>query len=255
MQEKNILSNICSTKLPFFQLLDIGFQLGHRIVDTTHEMRQYLYCSRGNYVIFNLEQTLAYLKRALFFLETVAYSQGKIMFIAHTNLRTIQRMFVTFAKLVNQPCNALTRWEGGILTNWGKLRSMRKARLLDMFKIRTDFGPEKRRLERHRYFLYCQQRNEVGGLNVKCKVVKYYCFPDGVFLFNPSYNYYPVAEISRVRIPMLGIVDSDNPYYLQYTYPIPGNDDGYITIKHILRLCGHAFLKARTRRLVEFYGI
>ena len=53
---------------------------------------------------------------------------------------------------------------------------------------------------------------------------------DCCIIFNAKNNLIPIYEFSRRKIPTIGVIDTNTPYYLNITYPIVSNDDSILLL-------------------------
>lgn len=226
------------------QFLDTGFHVGSIKYNTN--TYSYLLGQRGSTYLFDLEQSFFLLKKALQFVERITYRGGKVFFMAVTPSRSLQRFTYLLSSYCFQPCYAVSRWEGGVLSNWRKL-SLRRWRLFKKKEYtKIQLTKVKRRKLKSMFYFYMSIRDrresirKFGKLlarrsSTKTKATKAtkkkrkkrfkLRFPVAVFLYNPLNIPYPVLEAFKIEAPLIGVTDSDNIHTSKYTYPIPGNDD------------------------------
>ncbi|XP_072310637.1 small ribosomal subunit protein uS2m [Eucyclogobius newberryi] len=95
-------------------LFDARVHLGHKKGCRHRLMEPYLYGSRLEQDIINLDQTMEHLQQALNFTAHIAYRSGIILFVSR------RRQFVHLVEKTAKECGeyAHTRyWQGGLLTN------------------------------------------------------------------------------------------------------------------------------------------
>lgn len=252
------------------QFLDTGFHVGSIKYNTnTH---RYLLGQRGSTYIFDLEQSFFLLKKALQFIERVTYRGGKVFFMAVTPSRSLQRFTYLLSSYCFQPCYAVSRWEGGVLSNWRKL-SLRRWNLFkkeDYSKI--SLTKVKRRKLKSMFYFYMSIRDrresirkvnkllmnnkslETGTTGAKRKKRSKLRFPVAIFLYNPLNIPYPVLEAFKIEAPLIGVTDSDNIHTSKYTYPIPGNDDSASAYRMISYLVAFSCMRGIQSRRRKFWS-
>jgi small subunit ribosomal protein S2 len=74
--------------------------------------------------------------------------------------------------------------------------------------------------------------------------------PDALFVVDVGYQKIAVAEASKLKIPMIGIVDTNNsPEGISYV--IPGNDDSSRAVRLYARGVADAVLEGRSQVIKE----
>src|SRR5882757_7757184 len=100
-------------------LLEAGVHFGHQTHRWNPKMSRYIYGSRNNIHIIDLQKTVRELKKALSYLKTVAESKQEVLFIG--TKRQAQDAIIQEARRAGQPYVA-ERWLGGTLTNFETIR-------------------------------------------------------------------------------------------------------------------------------------
>jgi small subunit ribosomal protein S2 len=241
------------------QFLDTGFHIGSIKYNTN--TYSYLIGQRGNVFLFDLEQSLFLLRRALTFVESITKQRGYLLFVSITPSRSLQRFTYMLSTYCFQSSYAVSRWEGGVLSNWRKLSLARWRLFQNKDFMRVPLTKVKRRKLKQLFYLYMSLRkkgfsipfkkNSVDVLESKKTKLK---FPSAVFLYNPLNIPYPILEVSKVGMPLIGVVDSDNIYAHKYMYPIPGNDDSSIGYRFIVYLVAYSALRGIQSRRKQFWS-
>ncbi|OYV54558.1 MAG: 30S ribosomal protein S2, partial [Legionella sp. 21-45-4] len=131
------------------------------------------------------------------------------------------------------------RWLGGMLTNYKTVRQS-IFRLKELKKMRDENGfqgmikkeallltRELEKLERSLGGI-----EDMGGL------------PDALFVIDVGFEHIAVEEARRLKIPVIGVVDTNNsPDNIDYV--IPGNDDSMRAIEIYVRAVADAILDAK----------
>jgi len=204
------------------ELLEAGVHFGHQTRRWNPKMKEYIFGERNGIYIIDLQKTLKLFKEAMRFVTEMA-SQGKTVLFVGTK-RQAQEAIAEEAKrcemfYVNQ------RWLGGLLTNMVTVRkSIERLKELEAMAADGDYGnrPKKEiiRLERERKAL---EQNLAGIKDMPG-------LPDILFVVDSNKEAIAVREARRLRIPVVGVVDTNcDPDMVDYV--IPGNDDALRAIR------------------------
>lgn len=198
------------------ELLQAGVHYGHQTRRWNPKMRPYIFAARNGIHIIDLQQTVQHFQAATVFLENLAASGGRVLFVGtKRQSREIVAREATRCKMfyVNH------RWLGGTLTNFQTIRqSIHRLRKIE--EISTDGTydklPKKEvlNLEHQKFKL---NRN-LGGIK------DMHGLPDAVVIIDAHREVIAVNEAKRLSIPIVAITDTNaDPTGLDYI--IPGNDD------------------------------
>lgn len=215
------------------QLLEAGVHFGHHVRRWDPRMSPYLYGSRGNVHIINLERTVPMLDKALKAMRDISSTGGRVLFVG--TKRHASKPLTLAAKKCGQPY-INHRWLGGILTNWKTVsHSIKRLRALtENLEKGQGFQTKKERLSLQREHDKLERAlggiKDMGGL------------PNALFIVDVVKEDIAVAEAVKLNIPVIGVTDSNaNPEKI--TYPIPGNDDSIKSITLYCHLAAEAILK------------
>jgi small subunit ribosomal protein S2 len=219
-------------------LLEAGVHFGHQTNKWNPKMKPYIFGARNNIYIIDLQQTVGMFQTAYnFVVDTV--SQGKEVLFIGTKKQSQEAIKEEALRsgmpYVNQ------RWLGGMLTNFVTIKKSidRLNTLSKMFdddsikafpkKEITKLQKEKEKLE-----------DVLGGIrNMKS-------YPAAVFIVDPNREHIAVQEAKKLKIPIVGIVDTNcDPDDIDYI--IPGNDDAIRAIKLFSSKFADAVLEGRKR--------
>jgi small subunit ribosomal protein S2 len=197
----SLLANPPSPKDVTLELLMASqSHLGHATNLWNPMNQRYIFGVRQGIHIISLEVTAAHLRRAAKVVEGVALHGGLILFVGN---RAGQSSAVVRAAQLAQGCHLFDRWKPGAITNGG--------RILDKCMIRA----------------VNEHDEPLDGFNSKIanwEALK----PDLVVVMNPMENYTLLHECGLTNIPTIGVIDTNaDPTWV--TYPIPANDDRYVS--------------------------
>ena len=198
------------------ELLEAGVHFGHQTRRWNPKMRRFIFGERDGIYIIDLLQTQALLDNAQRFASEVAHRGGTVLFVGtKKQARDAIRDTATAADMpyVNH------RWLGGLLTNFQTI-SLRIKRLHDLERYETEgqlqLLPTRERMAAQADLE--KLRANLGGVKNMQRP------PDAVFVIDLKTEAIAVREAQRLRIPIIGLVDTNcDPDGIEYV--IPGNDD------------------------------
>ncbi len=214
------------------QLFEVGAHFGHNTRRWNPKMQPYLFGVRNGVHILDLEQTVPLLQRSLQKMRDVVADGGRILFVG--TKRAAQERIAEAAQRCGQ-YYVNHRWLGGMLTNWKTIsNSIKRLRELNerletaagkfTKKELLDMTRDRDKLERALGGI-----KDMGGL------------PDLLFILDTVKEDLAVQEAVKLRIPVIGIVDSNaDPTHI--TFPVPGNDDAARAIDLYCELASLAVL-------------
>ena len=204
------------------QMLEAGVHFGHQTRYWNPKMAPYIFGHRNKIHIINLEKTLSLYLDALKFVRKLASNKGNILFVG--TKRQAQDVIAEEA----QRCGMYyvnERWLGGLLTNFATIqRSL--GRLRDLEAMTTDGRYDtlsKKEIARNEKERRKLQKN-LEGIRGMSRL------PDAVFVVDTRKEKIAVDEARKLKIPVLGIVDTNcDPDEVDFV--IPGNDDALRSIR------------------------
>ncbi|MEA2775624.1 MAG: small subunit ribosomal protein [Acetobacteraceae bacterium] len=197
------------------QLLEAGVHFGHHTRRWNPRMAPFLYGTRNQVHIIDLQQTVPMLDRALRAVRDVTAAGGRVLFVG-TKRAAAEHVAEAAKKCGQYYINH--RWLGGTLTNWKTITgSIKRLRQIEDLvagdtqgltkKEVLDITRDKDKLDRALGGI-----KDMGGL------------PDILFIIDTNKEKLAVEEANKLHIPVVAILDS-NSDPTGVTFPIPGNDD------------------------------
>jgi small subunit ribosomal protein S2 len=218
-----------ATEVTIQDLLQAGVHFGHQTRRWNPKMRRYIFGERGGIHIIDLEQTEQLLKKAQDFAGDLAARGGTILFVGtKKQARDAIKDAATKAGMayIDQ------RWLGGLLTNWQTIskRIERLHRLTEWRESGTiELLPTRERIAAQAEFEKLDMN--LGGVKNMQRI------PDAVFVVDLKTEAIGVKEAERLRIPLIGLVDTNcDPDPVDFV--IPGNDDAIRSCKLIIDAIG-----------------
>ena len=219
-------------------LLEAGVHFGHQTRRWNPKMRRFIFGERGGIHIIDLQKTERLLERAQEFAANVADRGGTVLFVGtKKQARDAVRETALNAGMpfVNQ------RWLGGLLTNYQTI-SKRIGRLHELTEW-TESGTMDLLPTRERIAAMAERdklETNLGGVRDMQRV------PDAMFVVDLKTEEIAVREAVRLRIPIIGLVDSNvDPDAV--SFPVPGNDDGMRSCRLLVEAVGNVVAERANR--------
>ena len=213
------------------ELLEAGVHFGHQTRRWNPNMRRYIFGELDGIHIIDLIQTEALLENARRFAGELAAGGGTVLFVGtKKQARGPVQEWAERCKMpyVNQ------RWLGGLLTNFNTI-SARISRLHELTtwqeEGKLDLLPTKERMGMQAELAKLEYN--LGGVRDMDRL------PDAVFVTDLKTEEIAVREAVRLRIPIIGLVDT-NCDPTQIDYVIPGNDDAIRSCNLVIGTIGGA---------------
>lgn len=224
------------TDVTMREMLKAGVHFGHQTCHWNPKMGPYIYGARNKIHIINLETTLPMLKDALNFMGSIAAKKGKILFVG--TKPAAQAIIREHAMRCRMPY-VDHRWLGGMLTNYKTIRqSIKRLKELENMFEKNAFG----RLTKKEILGLTRSKEKLerslGGIKNMGGL------PDALFVIDVGHEKIAIAEANRLKVPVVGIVDTNNAP-LGISYVIPGNDDSLRSIELYTRAAADVILEAR----------
>ncbi|NNC54530.1 MAG: 30S ribosomal protein S2, partial [Pseudomonadales bacterium] len=185
--------------------------------------------------IINLEKTVPAFNEALAFVERLATSKNKILFVG--TKRAAGKIIKEEAERCNMPFVS-HRWLGGMLTNYKTIRaSINRYRELEGQEKDGTFDKLTKKEALMRTRTKEKLEKSIGGIKDMAGL------PDALFVVDVDHERIAITEANKLGIPVIGVVDSNsNPDGVDYV--IPGNDDAIRAIKLYVAAIADAVLAA-----------
>ena len=224
-------------------LLEAGVHFGHQTKRWNPKMKEYIFTSRDDIYIIDLQKTVKKIEEAYAALKEIAANGGKVIFVG--TKKQAQESAEEEAKR-SDSYYVSKRWLGGTLTNFKTIRR-RINRLDQIEKMEKDGTFEK--LPKKEVVMI---RKEYDKLNsYLCGLREMKKLPQAMIIVDPKKEYNAIREARKLHIPVFGIVDTNcDPDLVDYV--IPGNDDAIRAVKIVLGVLNNAICEA-TGKPIEDY--
>ena len=224
-------------------LLEAGVHFGHQTKRWNPKMKEYIYSTRDDIYIMDLQKTALKLEEAYAKLKEIVENGGKVLFVGTKK----QAQEVCREEAARTGMYYMTeRWLGGTLTNFKTIRN-RVYYLEKIEKMETDGTFDK------------LPKKEVVGLKKEYdKLNKNLCgiremdkLPGAVVIVDSTKEYNAIREANKLGIPVFGLIDTNcDPDNIDYV--IPGNDDAVKSIKVVLGALNNAAAEAQGLEVVDY---
>ncbi len=224
-------------------LLEAGVHFGHQTKRWNPKMKEYIFASRDDIYIIDLEKTVGKLEEAYSALYEACKDGGKALFVGtkkQASEASIEEATRCGGYYVTE------RWLGGTLTNFKTIRE-RINRLDEIEKMKSEgkfeLLPKKE---------VAKLQKEYDKLNkILCGIREMKKLPQAVIVTDPRIELNAVREAKKLGIPTFGIVDTNSDPDL-VDYVIPGNDDAVRAVKVVLGVLANAVCEGNNLPLDDY---
>ena len=219
-------------------MLAAGAHFGHQTRFWNPKMAEYIFGARNKIHIINLDATVHALTGALAEVKRMASRGNKILFVG--TKRAASKVVREQAERVGMPFID-QRWLGGTLTNYKTIRQSIR-RLADLAAEAEDgtfdMLTKKEALQKRR--LLAKLERSLGGIKDMGGL------PDALFVVDVHHERIAVTEANKLRIPVIGIVDTNSdPEGVDWI--IPGNDDAIRAVRLFVTAVADAIAEGKAR--------
>ena len=224
-------------------LLEAGVHFGHQTKRWNPKMKEYIYSTRDDIYIMDLQKTVDKLEEAYAALKTIVENGGKVLFVGTKK----QAQEVCREEAARTGMYFMTeRWLGGTLTNFKTIRN----RIYYLEKIE--------KMEADGTFDKLPKKEVIGLKKEYDKLNKNLCgiremdkLPQAVVIVDSTKEYNAIREANILGIPVFGLIDTNcDPDNIDYV--IPGNDDAVKSIKVVLGALNNAAAEAQGLEIVDY---
>ncbi len=224
-------------------LLEAGVQFGHQKRRWNPKMGEYIYTTRDDIYIIDLQKTSKCLDKAYEALKTIAEDGGKVLFVGtkkQAQEAAEESAVRTNMYFVNE------RWLGGTLTNFRTIRS-RVRRMEQIEKMEEDGTfdalPKKEVIGLKKE--YEKLNKNLRGIRDMKKL------PQALVIVDPKKEEIAIKEARILNIPVFGVVDTNcDPDMVDYV--IPGNDDAVRSVKLLIGALTNAIAEVNGNEVIDY---
>jgi len=224
-------------------LLEAGVQFGHQKRRWNPKMKEYIFTTRDDIYIIDLQKTVKKLEEAYEAMKKIAENGGKVLFVGtkkQAQEAAEESATRTGMYFVNE------RWLGGTLTNFKTIRS-RIRRMEEIETMETDGTfealPKKEVIKIKKE--YDKLNKNLRGIREMKKM------PQAMVIVDPRKEEIAIKEARILGIPVFGIVDTNcDPDMVDYV--IPGNDDAVRSVKLLIGVLTNAIAEVNGNEVIDY---
>ena len=224
-------------------LLEAGVHFGHQKRRWNPKMGEYIYTSRDDIYIIDLQKTAKKIEEAYAAMKEIAENDGKVLFVGtkkQAQEAAEESAVRTGMYFVNE------RWLGGTLTNFKTIRSRIK-RLEEIEKMEADgtfeLLPKKEVIKIKKE--YDKLNKNLRGIREMKKL------PNALVIVDPRKEEIAIREAKKLNIPVFGVVDTNcDPDMVDYV--IPGNDDAVRSVKLMVGVLTNAIAEVTGKEMIDY---
>ena len=224
-------------------LLEAGVHFGHQKRRWNPKMKEYIYTTRDDIYIIDLQKTSKCLDRAYDALKKIVEDGGKVLFVG-TKKQAMEAAEESATRTNMYFVNE--RWLGGTLTNFRTIRS-RIRRMEEIEKMEEngtfDLLPKKEVIGLKKE--YEKLNKNLRGIRDMKKI------PQAIVIVDPKKEEIAIKEARILNIPVFGVVDTNcDPDMVDYV--IPGNDDAVRSVKLLIGALTNAIAEVNGNEVIDY---
>jgi len=218
-----------ATEVGIRDMLEAGVHFGHQTRRWNPKMRRFIHGERSGIYVIDLLKTQTALEAAQTFVAEVSRRGGTVLFVG--TKKQARDAVKEVAESAGMPY-VNHRWLGGLLTNFQTI-NQRIKRLHDLERYETEgqlaLLPTRERMAALADL--AKLRANLGGVKHMQRP------PQAMFVIDLNTEEIAVREAQRLRIPIIGLVDTNcDPDGIDFV--IPGNDDAMKSCRVIAAAIG-----------------
>lgn len=226
------------SKITMRELLEAGVHFGHQTRRWNPKMKPYIFGARNGIYIIDLQKTVGLFNDAYDFIANVAASGKSVLFVG-TKKQAKESIYEEAVRAGMYYVH--NRWLGGMLTNFQTIKkSIDRLHYLNEIEENGNINlfPKKERV------IMGKERVKLGT-NIG-GIADMTAMPGALFVVDPKNEAIAIHEARRLRIPVVGLVDTNcDPDDVDYI--IPGNDDAIRSVRLITGKIAEACIEGRAR--------
>ena len=224
-------------------LLEAGVHFGHQTKRWNPKMKEYIFTSRDDIYIIDLEKTVTCIEKAYEEVKKIAENGGSFLFVG-TKKQAVEASIEEAQR--SESFYVTERWLGGTLTNFRTIR--RRIKRLE----------EIENMEKNGMFDVLPKKEVIGLRKEYDKLNKVLCgiramekLPNALIIVDPKKEINAIREARKLNIPVFGLVDTNcDPDDVDFV--IPANDDAVRSVKVVLGVLTNAICEAKGLEIVDY---
>ncbi|MCI8567720.1 MAG: 30S ribosomal protein S2 [Bacilli bacterium] len=224
-------------------LLEAGVHFGHQKRRWNPKMKEYIFTTRDDIYIIDLQKTVKKIEEAYNALKKIAEDGGKVLYVGtkkQAQEAAEECALRTNMYFVNE------RWLGGTLTNFRTIKSRikRLEEIENMEKEGTfELLPKKEVISIKKE--YEKLNKYLRGIREMKKM------PEALIIVDPRKEEIAIKEARILGIPVFGVVDTNcDPDMVDFV--IPGNDDAVRSVKLMIGVLTNAIAEVNGNEVIDY---
>lgn len=217
-------------------LFSVGAHFGFVKSRRHPSAKPFIFGSKNNIEIFDLEKTSKELEKALIFVETQGKAKAPGLIVGGKS--EAREAVEKVGRELEMPFVA-GRWIGGTLTNFPEIK--KRILRLEELTSQREKGELAKYTKKERLLIdreIAKLELYFGGLS------QLKALPKFVVVIDPKKEHIAVSEAKRMKIPVVGLAGSDSNLY-DVEYAIPGNDASRQSIGFVLNEMVKAYKRGK----------
>src|SRR3954469_18048457 len=218
-----------ATEVGIRELLEAGVHFGHQTRRWNPKMRRFIFGERSGIYIIDLLKTQTALQSAQEFAADLARRGGTVLFVG--TKKQARDAVKEVAEASGMPY-VNHRWLGGLLTNFQTINQrIKRLHDLERYEVEGQLGLLPTRERMAALADLEKLRANLGGVKHMQRP------PQAMFVIDLKTEEIAVREAQRLRIPIIGLVDTNcDPDGIEFV--VPGNDDAMKSCRVIAQAIG-----------------
>lgn len=221
------------------EMFKSGVHFGHHKSRKNPKMNKFIFTTKDNINILDLEKTRERLLEAMKFISKIVSENQDVLFVG--TKKQAKKIVELAANKCGMP-SVTERWLGGTFTNFsvisGRTRYLREGSEKQQkgeYAKYTKFEQMKKAEELERL------ENKMGGIKDMIKL------PGAIFIASVMEDTIALKEARNKNIPVIALVDT-NIDPTDVDYPIPANEDAVSSLKLMLAYIAKAVLEGKEKK-------
>lgn len=207
------------------EMFKAGLHFAYAKSKRNPKMSSYIYGTKNNTEIFDLEKTSEMFDKSLEFVKKLGEENKQILLVG--TKPGIREIIKRAGEEINSPF-VTYRWIGGTLTNFKVIRG----RVSEYEKLKSDLATGN--LDKYTKKERVKINKEIGKMEKNFNgLSKLTSMPPAMFIIDPKEELTALREAKKMLIPVIAVLNSDcNPTGIDY--PIPANDAAPKSVEYIV---------------------
>lgn len=209
------------------EMFQAGTHYGYNKSRRHPSTSSYIYSTKNNVDIINIEKTLESFNKAQQIISEYAKNNKVILFVG---TKAEAKKYITETALSLNLPYIEERWVGGVLTNFSEIKK-RVQKLIDL-KDEKEKGQFEKYTKKEKLLI----EREIDKMTKNFQgLIGMNKTPDLIFVVDPKKEHIAVTEAQKMNIPVMALANTDCNIDL-INYPIVANDASTSSIKYFLEI-------------------